>query len=280
MANKSELLLQLLDDTGFDSPKHALNYASKASEKFKSAPSAKQYRALTRALWNAKPKNKQELFNAMMARLDAKPSPSKHHLNFYQTEEQINKVADNLLKNSQNPETDYAYFYQDATDFLNDKDYLKRLGEYRAKDVAISQKEYDTSPKTRRFSEDELQKLKKQYQDNNTLSGNDYKISAQEQRLIDDILENSWNTRNKRIEQEINNENSDLQLFDQDDPSINAFNDDKMFMSMDDRIQDWIISNKRIKKPLTEDQELLQALRRSIYDKSQRSDRLRTRQKK
>lgn len=200
MASKSELLLQLLDNSGFDSPKHALNYASKASEKFKSAPSAKQYRALTRALWNAKPKSKQELFTAMMARLDAKPGKTDIRPNLLYSREQLSGIADRLLGTSEKPATNYADYYANAEEYLADREVLNRFGKNRAKDVTISRQDAKELYKSPR----KISNLEKEAIKDEILSRPKeivrYDVPPELDALIDEILENSHEYRNSSLD--------------------------------------------------------------------------------
>lgn len=200
MASKSELLLQLLDNSGFDSTKHALNYASKASEKFKSAPSSKQYRALTRALWNVKPKSKQELFNAMIARLDAKSGKTNIRPNLLYSREQLSKKADKLLGISEKPVTNYADYYTNAEEYLADRNVLNRFGKNRAKDVAISRqdsKELYKSPRNISKSEKEAIKDEILSRPKELVR---YNISPELKDLINEILENAHEYRNSSLD--------------------------------------------------------------------------------
>lgn len=200
MASKSELLLELLNASKFESPKHALNYASKVSNQFRNAPSANQYSALTRAVWNVKPKSKQELFNAMMTRLDAKPKRTNIHPNMLYTREQLSELADKLLKNSEKPTTNYADYYNDAADYLADRAELKKFGKNRAKDIAISRqdaKEMYKSP--RNISNYEKESIKKQILSRPKEIVR-YDIPPQLDALIDEILNNAQEYRNSKLD--------------------------------------------------------------------------------
>lgn len=200
MANKSELLLQLLDATGFDSPKHALNYASKVSNQFRNAPSANQYRALTRAVWNVKPKSKQELFNAMMARLDAKPKRTNIHPNMLYTREQLSELADKLLKNSGKPTTNYADYYNDAADYLADRAELKKFGKNRAKDEALHRQDLKKLYKSpRNISNYEKEAIKRQILSRPKEIVR-YDIPPQLDAFIDEILNNAQEYRNSKLD--------------------------------------------------------------------------------
>ena len=146
--SKTELLKQLLKQSGFDTPKHAINYAKKSSEQFKNARPDEQYSALTRAVWNSKATTKQELVQAMLARLQNKPKPKRYSKKSPQKLEELgtalierNKNLDDLKDTSIDSE------YQDLIDAYN-----SRIFDREAEDVLLEQQR--TAPSEVRFIKD------------------------------------------------------------------------------------------------------------------------------
>lgn len=146
--SKTELLKQLLKQSGFDTPKHAINYAKKSSEQFKNARSDEQYSALTRAVWNSKATTKQELVQAMLARLQNKPKPKRYSK---KSPQELEDLGTTLLERNKNlddlRDTSIDDEYQDLIDSYN-----SRMFDREAEDLLLEQER--TAPSSVRYIED------------------------------------------------------------------------------------------------------------------------------
>lgn len=146
--SKTELLKQLLKQSGFDTPKHAINYAKKSSEQFKNARSDEQYSALTRAVWNSKATTKQELVQAMLDRLQNKPKPKKYSK---KSRQELEDLGTDLIERNKNlddlKDTGIDSEYQDLIDAYN-----SRMFDREAEDLLLEQQR--TAPSSVRFVED------------------------------------------------------------------------------------------------------------------------------
>ena len=146
--SKTELLRQLLKQSGFDTPKHAINYAKKSSEQFKNARSDEQYSALTRAVWNSKATTKQDLVQAMLARLQNKPKPKRYSK---KSPKELEDLGTALIERNKNlddlRDTSIDAEYQDLIDSYN-----SRMFDREAEDLLREQQR--TAPSSVRSVED------------------------------------------------------------------------------------------------------------------------------
>lgn len=179
--SKTELLKQLLKQSGFDSPKHAINYAKKSSEQFKNARSDEQYSALTRAVWNSKATTKQELVQAMLARLQNKPKPKRYAK---KSPQELEDLGTTLIEKNKNldelRDTSIDDEYQDLIDSYN-----SRIFDREAEDLLLEQER--TAPSSVRHIED-FDKTPKKF--------------TQPSKALDDLITKTINSgefiRNKR----------------------------------------------------------------------------------
>lgn len=146
--SKTELLKQLLKQSGFDTPKHAINYAKKSSEQFKNARSDEQYSALTRAVWNSKATTKQDLVQAMLARLQNKSKPKKYSK---KSPKELEDLGTALIERNKNlddlRDTGIDAEYQDLIDAYN-----SRMFDREAEDLLLEQQR--TAPSSVKFIKD------------------------------------------------------------------------------------------------------------------------------
>lgn len=152
--SKTELLKQLLKQSGFDSPKHAINYAKKSSEQFKNARSDEQFSALTRAVWNSKATTKQDLVQAMLARLQNKPKPKRYSK---KSPKELEDLGTALIERNKNlddlRDTSIDDEYQNLIDSYNSRMFdreaedLLREQQRTAPSSVRSIKDFDKTPK-------------------------------------------------------------------------------------------------------------------------------------
>lgn len=152
--SKTELLRQLLKQSGFDTPKHAINYAKKSSEQFKNARSDEQYSALTRAVWNSKATTKQDLVQAMLARLQNKPKPKRYSK---KSPKELEDLGTALIERNKNlddlRDTSIDDEYQDLIDSYNSRMFdretedLLREQQRTAPSSVRSVEDFDKTPK-------------------------------------------------------------------------------------------------------------------------------------
>lgn len=207
----AKMLQSILLDTNFYSPKHIINYASKASKEFDNLSNKDKYSALTRTLYNLPKKENgsyedSEILQALLQRTKnpiARPKQPEHALDKMlgkvpdksdDMQKLLEEYAENLLNENPIPKDTTEYLADDdasRSNLLKTLQYNKRKGSRRALDTAIFRKEHE--PNTRLFT---LQELKSKYFPAHIRRGRKFNLKEeQKSRYLDKFFDDFENYR-------------------------------------------------------------------------------------